>query len=63
MANDLFALDRPRIDWIRIAGSMGVPSRRAATAEEFNAALEWSLREPGPTLIEAAIVQRDKSAA
>jgi acetolactate synthase-1/2/3 large subunit len=63
MASDLFALDRPRIDWIQVAGSMGVPARRATTADEFNAVLEWSLREAGPTLIEAAIVQRDKSAA
>jgi len=62
-ATDLFALDNPDIDWIRLAGSMGVPARRAATAEEFSAALAWSLEEEGPTLVEAAIVQHDMSAA
>jgi acetolactate synthase-1/2/3 large subunit len=63
MAHDLFALDRPTLDWVQLSASMGVPARRAATAEEFSVALEWSLNEPGPTLIEAAIVQRDMTAA
>jgi len=62
-AHDMFALDRPNIDWLRLAASMGVPGRRATTAEEFSAALGWSLHEEGPTLIEAAIVQHDKTAA
>jgi acetolactate synthase-1/2/3 large subunit len=62
-AHDLFALDRPDIDWIQLANSMGVPAWRATTAEDFSRVLERSLREPGPSLIEASIVQRDKTAA
>jgi acetolactate synthase-1/2/3 large subunit len=62
-ATDLFALDNPDIDWIRLSESMGIPARRARTAEEFSAALQWSLGEQGPTLIEASIVQHDMSAA
>jgi len=34
---------------------MGVPARRATTAEELCSALQWAFGEPGPHLIEAAM--------
>lgn len=62
-ASALFSLDDPRIDWVALSRSLGVPARRATTAEEFTRALAASLAEPGPSLIEAAIRQSDLSAA
>ena len=35
-ALDMLELDRPDLDWCRLAGAMGVPASRATTAEEFN---------------------------
>jgi acetolactate synthase I/II/III large subunit len=54
-ALDLLDLHRPAIDFVKIAEGMGVPARRAATAEEFAAALTDAFAEPGPHLIEAVV--------
>ena len=54
-ASDLFDLSRPFIDFVLLAGSMGVPGRIAKTCEEFSAALELSFSQPGPFVIEARI--------
>ena len=43
------------MDFVRIAEGMGVPARRAGTAEELADALRWALGEPGPHLIEAVM--------
>jgi acetolactate synthase-1/2/3 large subunit len=43
------------MDFVKLAEGMGVPARRADTAEEFAAALHWAFAEPGPHLIEAVI--------
>jgi len=51
----LFSLDKPPIDWVELAHSMGVPGCRAGTAEEFDSALSKSFTEPGPFLIEAQV--------
>ncbi|NNM56911.1 acetolactate synthase large subunit [Acidocella sp.] len=45
-------IDRPSIDWVAMARSMGVPGRSVATAEDLCAALQRSCKEPGPQLIE-----------
>jgi acetolactate synthase I/II/III large subunit len=45
----------PPIDFVALAKGMGMPGRRAATAEEFNDALAKAFREPGPHLIEAVV--------
>jgi len=50
-----FDLNHPPLDFVRMGESMGVPSRRATTTEEFTAALEHALRTPGPHLIEAIV--------
>lgn len=48
-------LSEPPLDFVAIARGMGVPARTAATAEAFNEALAWALREPGPHLIDALV--------
>ncbi len=54
-AHDLMSLDRPNLDFVKLAEGMGVPASRANTAEEFAAQLRKSLQEPGPNLVEAMI--------
>ncbi|MBT0570170.1 acetolactate synthase large subunit [Curvibacter sp. CHRR-16] len=50
-------LSTPPLDFVQLGHSMGVPSRRATTTEEFLHALEYALRTPGPHLIEAIVPQ------
>jgi len=48
-------IDRPRIDWLAMARSMGVPSVAVDSAEAFYKAMVDSSREQGPTLIEVRL--------
>lgn len=48
-------LSKTEIDFVAMAKSMGMPAETATTAEEFNAALEKAIREPGPHLIDAIV--------
>ncbi|SOE97371.1 acetolactate synthase-1/2/3 large subunit [Burkholderia sp. D7] len=48
-------IDRPRIDWLSMAKSMGVPSVAVDTAEAFYKAMADSVNEPGPCLIEVRL--------
>ena len=54
-ALDLLDLSRPTMDFVKIAEGMGVPARRATTAEELADALRAAFDEPGPHLIEAVV--------
>jgi acetolactate synthase-1/2/3 large subunit len=45
----------PNLDFVSMAKGLGVPAIRAQTTEEMNAALERSIAEPGPHLIEAVV--------
>ncbi len=45
-------IDRPTIDWVAMGKSMGVPSVRVESAEDFYAAMARSTAEAGPNLIE-----------
>ena len=54
-AKEQLDLSEPPIDFVSMAKGMGVPGRRAATAEEFNAALEKAVKTRGPYLIEAIV--------
>ena len=54
-AEALLDLTPPALDFVKIAEGMGVPARRAATAEELAEALRWAMSEPGPHLIEAVM--------
>lgn len=55
VANDMLDLQRPCLDWVKLAEGHGVPAVRAAAAEDFAAALRRAIREPGPHLIEAIL--------
>jgi acetolactate synthase-1/2/3 large subunit len=48
-------IDRPTIDWVAMAKSMGVPGVSVSTAEDFHAAMVRSASEPGPSLIEVKL--------
>ncbi len=48
-------LHGPQLDFARLAQGMGVHAVRASTAEDFTAALEYALAQPGPHLIEALV--------
>jgi acetolactate synthase-1/2/3 large subunit len=54
-ARELFGLERPPLDFVALAGAMGVPARRAADTRELADALREALAEPGPHLIEAVL--------
>ena len=54
-AHDIFDLDRPDLDWVAMAGGMGVEAVRVDTAEQFNTALAACLHSSGPMLIEAMV--------
>ena len=55
VARSPFDLDRPQLDWVRLAEGMGVEASRAETVEAFADQLGSSLRTAGPRLIEAVI--------
>jgi acetolactate synthase I/II/III large subunit len=54
-ALDLFDLQDPALDWMRLAAGMGVEGARAETLEEFADLLSASNRRQGPFLIELVI--------
>jgi acetolactate synthase-1/2/3 large subunit len=51
-------LSRPDINWVEIAGGMGVPATRATTAEEFHQQFAQAMATHGPRLIEAMVIQQ-----
>jgi acetolactate synthase-1/2/3 large subunit len=48
-------IDRPRIDWLAMAASMGVPGKAVESAEDFSRAMIASVDTPGPRLIEVRL--------
>jgi acetolactate synthase-1/2/3 large subunit len=48
-------LGNPDVDFVALGNGLGVPSRRVDTAEDLVGALERSVHEPGPQLIEVVI--------
>jgi acetolactate synthase-1/2/3 large subunit len=54
-ALDMLDLGRPDLDWVRLAGGMGVEAARAETMEQLNDLLAQSFRQSGPFLIELVI--------
>jgi acetolactate synthase-1/2/3 large subunit len=57
-AAQLLDLGDPDLDFVRLAGGMGVPASRATTAEELADQLRRALAEPGPHLIDAVLPRR-----
>ena len=49
----LTGLDNPEFDFVKLAEGFGVEARAVRTADELNDALRYSLKTPGPMLIEA----------
>jgi acetolactate synthase-1/2/3 large subunit len=45
----------PNLDFVKIANGLGVPSVRVDTTEDLNTALQRSIAEPGPHLIETVV--------
>lgn len=54
-AKAMFDLAEPALDFVALARGMGVDAARADTCEDFAAALERAITEPGPSLVEAVI--------
>jgi acetolactate synthase I/II/III large subunit len=54
-SEELTALDRPRIDWVRLSESYGVAACRVDTAEGLAEALVTSFGRPGPFLVEMSL--------
>ncbi|MGE8163370.1 acetolactate synthase large subunit [Paraburkholderia sp. NPDC080076] len=54
-ALSMIDIDKPSIDWLAMATSMGVPAIAVETAESFHKVLIDSTREPGPCLIEVRL--------
>ncbi|SDC37848.1 acetolactate synthase large subunit [Ruegeria marina] len=54
-ALDMLSLERPVIDWVAQAGSLGVPACRVDRAEDFALALGRGFAEDGPNLIEVVL--------
>ena len=48
-------IDRPTIDWVAMARSMGVPGVRVETAEDFHREMTRSVAADGPVLIEVKL--------
>jgi acetolactate synthase-1/2/3 large subunit len=57
-AAQLLDLGGPPLDFVALAGGMGVPATRAATAGELADQLRRALAEPGPHLIDAVLAPR-----
>jgi acetolactate synthase I/II/III large subunit len=57
-AAQLLDLGGPDLDFVAIAGGMGVPATRATTADELADQLRRALAEPGPHLIAAVLPRR-----
>jgi acetolactate synthase-1/2/3 large subunit len=54
-ALSLTELSRPPLDWVQLAGGMGVPAQRADSIESLRDALSRALSAPGPHLIEVLL--------
>jgi acetolactate synthase-1/2/3 large subunit len=48
-------IGNPRIDWLAMAQSMGVPATPVETAQDFTRVLADAVRQPGPKLIEVRL--------
>jgi acetolactate synthase-1/2/3 large subunit len=55
-ASSLIDLDRPGINWVKLAEGFGVQAVSVSTTEELSSELRKALSEPGPYLIEMMLV-------
>nr|WP_184520614.1 acetolactate synthase large subunit [Roseomonas pecuniae] len=54
-AMNMLDLGNPDLDWVRLAGGMGVEAARAETLEALGDLLSQSMARPGPFLIELSV--------
>lgn len=54
-ARSMFDISGPRLDFVAMAGGMGVPATRATTTKEFADQLSRSLSTAGPSLVEVML--------
>jgi len=54
-AIDMLSLDRPPLDWVQMARSMGVAASRVTECAALDLAMEEGLAAKGPVLIEVAL--------
>ena len=55
IAHDMFSLDKPPLDWVKLAAGMGVNAKRVSTLEDFGKTLSAYIKEDGPNLIELVL--------
>ena len=55
IANSLFDIGNPEIDWIDLAKGFGVPGAKAQSAEDLCTLLDKSYATPGPFLIQVGV--------
>ncbi len=55
VARAMLELEPPPLDFVSLASGMGVPARRATSAEELTSMLDKSFSEPGPSVIVADV--------
>ena len=55
IAHDMFSLDQPALDWVKLAGGMGVTAKKVRELDDFCKTLAAYLNEPGPNLIEVVL--------
>ena len=54
-SQELFDLSRPELDWVKLAGGMGVEAVRVDTLERFADVFRSAASRRGPFLIEFSI--------
>ena len=54
-ALSMLDLHNPELDWVQLAGGMGVEATRAETAEEFASQFADAMQHRGPRLIEVML--------
>jgi acetolactate synthase-1/2/3 large subunit len=54
-SRDLFAIDRPQLDWIKLANGQGVEAATADSVERFADLLKHANGRSGPFLIELTL--------
>jgi len=54
-ATSMLSMDNPKIDWVSLSKSLGVPAKRTLTVEEFHKAFSDGLASDGLSLVEIVV--------
>ncbi len=55
-ARRMLDIEDPEIDWVKLAGGMGVAAERVTTVQRFAEVFDAALRQRGPFVIEASLL-------